>query len=76
MVRRVRAESGNTLTLEPDIVLADDQAVMYLARMRGQRGERTLDVENMYLFRFDEDGRCYEGRTMPVDQYAYDAFWS
>lgn len=76
LVRRVRDGSDNTMTLETDVVLADDQSVMLLARIKAQRAGRTLDGENMYLFRFDEDGQCYEGRTIPVDQNAFDEFWS
>lgn len=76
VVRRVRQESDGSMHFEPDVILADDHTVMMLVRTRGQRGTRTLAGESVYVFRFDEEGMCYEGRTIPVDQQAYDAFWS
>lgn len=30
----------------------------------------------MRLFHFDAAGRGIDGRTIPVDPYAFDAFWA
>jgi ketosteroid isomerase-like protein len=76
VVQRVRDDSGSTMTLDTDVVLANDHTVMMLVKVYGEREGRILDSESMYVFRFDEDGMCYKGRTIPVDQYAYDAFWA
>lgn len=76
VVERVRQASGGSMHVALEVVLADDITVMMLARTQGVREGRTLDSESVYLFRFDAQGMCYEGRTIPVDQYAYDAFWA
>jgi hypothetical protein len=33
-------------------------------------------VQTVKLFRFNAEGQCIEGNTIPVDQYAFDAFWA
>ncbi|KON30647.1 hypothetical protein AC482_03370 [miscellaneous Crenarchaeota group-15 archaeon DG-45] len=73
-LERVKELSGGTMTVQPMVTLADDEFVFALARARGQRGEKKLDIEHCYLYRF-RDGRLVEGRTMPVDLYAFDEFW-
>jgi len=72
----VKELSRGTLTVEPQIVLADDQAVMVYARVKAQRGGKTIDIDQAYLYRFNEEGKAIEGRAIPVDLYAYDDFWS
>ena len=66
--------SGNTLSLEPRAVLADDQHLVVYGRIRAQRLGRTLDSDHCVVFRFDGD-RIVEARTIPVDLYAWDEFW-
>ena len=68
--------TGGTLTIEPQIVLADDQSVMVYACSTAQREGKTLDINQVNLYRFNDEGKIYEGRAIPVDLYAYDAFWS
>jgi ketosteroid isomerase-like protein len=72
----VKQHSDNTVTFTPVILLADDHAVMLLARITAQRGGKQLEGQNIFLFRFDDAGECIEGRTIPLDQYAFDEFWS
>jgi len=72
----VKRHSDNTVTFEPVVLLADDHAVMLLARITAQRAGKRLTGENVFMFRFDDAGECIEGRTIPVDQAAFDAFWS
>ncbi len=73
-LRRGREMSGNTLSLEPRAVLADDQHLVVYGRIRAQRLGRTLDSDHCVVFRFDGD-RIVEARTIPVDLYAWDEFW-
>ncbi len=72
----VKQHSDNTVTFEPVVLLADDHAVMLLARITAQRAGKRLAGENVFMFRFDDAGECIEGRTIPLDQYAFDSFWS
>ena len=76
VVQRVREDSAQSMKFKSDIVLADDHTVILLVKTSGERNGRLLDSESIYIYRFDDDGMCYEGRTIPVDQYAYDAFWA
>jgi len=75
IVRRVKELTDGTIALKPIITLADDEHVFVLARATGERGQRSLDIEHCYLYRF-KDGQLVEGRTMPIDLYEFDEFWS
>ena len=68
--------TAGTLTIKPQIVMANDEAVMVYAHTTAQREGRTLDIDQVNLYRFNEDGIIFEGRIIPVDLYAYDSFWS
>ena len=72
----IKDMTAGTLTIKPQIVMANDEAVMVYARATAQREGRTLDIAQVNLYRFNEDGIIFEGRIIPVDLYAYDSFWS
>ena len=74
-LRRVRDLSGNTLSLTPAAVFADDTFLLVYGRIRARRGDKQLDADHCVMFRFAH-GKIVEGRTIPVDQYAFDEFWS
>jgi ketosteroid isomerase-like protein len=65
-----------TLMIEPQTVMANDEAVIVYARVTAQREGKTLDLDQVNLYRFNEDGIIFEGRIIPVDLYAFDEFWS
>ncbi len=76
-LRRARERSGGTLRLEPRSTLADDAYLFVYGRITAERlqeGKR-LDSDHCVVFRFEE-GKIVEGRTLPVDLYEFDAFWS
>jgi ketosteroid isomerase-like protein len=75
MLRRARENSAGTLRFEPQKLLADDETLMVWGRICAERGGRRLDSEHCVLFRF-RGGLMTEGRTLPVDLYEFDAFWS
>ena len=75
-LKLVKELSGGTIRFEPQFVLADDKAVMVYGRATAQREGKTLDIDHAYLYRFNEEGKIVEGRTIPVDLYAFDEFWS
>lgn len=74
-VEKAKKLSGGTISLKPLVILADDEYVFMLARATGKRGQKILDIEHCYLYRFRE-GQLVEGRTMPIDLYEFDEFWS
>lgn len=72
----VKELSGGTITFEPKVILADDKHVMVYGRATAQREGKTLDIDHAYLYGFGDEGKLIEGRTIPVDLYAFDEFWS
>jgi ketosteroid isomerase-like protein len=68
--------TSGTLTIKPQIVMANDEAVMVYAGVTAQREGRTLDIDQVNLYRFNKDGIIFEGRVIPVDLYTFDEFWS
>ena len=75
-LKLVKELSGGTIKFDPQIVLADDHAVMVYGRATAQREGNMLDIDHAYLYRFNREGKIVEGRTIPVDLYAFDEFWS
>ncbi len=67
--------SGGTLKLDLRSVVADDQYLFVYGRIHAERAGRVFDSDHCVVFRF-EHGKIVEGRTVPVDQYEFDAFWS
>jgi ketosteroid isomerase-like protein len=68
--------TAGTLTIKPKIIMANDEGVMVYAHATAQRKGKTLDIDQVNLYRFNEDGIIFEGRIIPVDLYAFDEFWS
>lgn len=75
MLRRGKQLSHGTLQLELRSVVADAQYLFVYGRVRAQRGDKSLDTDHCVVFRFEGD-KIVEGRTLPVDLYEFDAFWS
>ena len=72
----VKELTGGTIVFKPQIVLANDNAVMAYGRATAKRNGKTLDTEHVYLYKLDEKGDIVEGMTVPVDLYAFDEFWA
>jgi ketosteroid isomerase-like protein len=75
MLRLARERSGNTLKLEPRALVTSGEHLFVYGRISAMRGEKALDSDHMVIFRFI-GGRIVEGRTVPIDLYAFDAFWA
>jgi ketosteroid isomerase-like protein len=75
VLKRARELSSGTLRLEPRAAAADGDYLMVWGRITAEREGRRLDSEHCVMYRF-EGGRIVEGRTVPVDLYAFDEFWS
>ena len=74
-LRRTRELTDGTYQVELLWVVADDEHVVPLYRARGRRGERTLDIEQALFIRV-EDGQWVDVRAQPLDQAAFDVFWT
>jgi ketosteroid isomerase-like protein len=75
LLEKVKHLSGGSVHLEVQDALADDRTVMLMTRITARREGKTLEQEQAYWYRFGPDGRIIEGRTIPIDLYAFDAFW-
>jgi uncharacterized protein len=76
VLRRTAELTGGTYRVELLWVVADDEHIAAVYRARGEReGGRTLDIEQTLLIEL-RDGLWAEIRAQPLDQAAFDAFWS
>lgn len=75
MLDQIREATDGSITHTPLHILADDRALMVYSQVLGTRKDAHYAGEVAYLFRFD-DGKIVEGRTIPVDLYAFDEFWT
>lgn len=75
-LRRVREETGGTLALEPEAVLAGDQHLALFLGVRGQRQGRSLEASMAQIVKLGPDGRWTEFWALSGDQDAIDEFWS
>ncbi|MDF3065313.1 MAG: hypothetical protein K0R38_914 [Polyangiaceae bacterium] len=74
-LKHAKDRSGGTLKLEPRAVAADGDYLVVWGRITAEREGRRLDCEHCVMYRF-RSGKIVEGRTVPIDLYAFDAFWS
>ncbi len=75
LLKQARERSGGTLRLEPRAVAADGDYLVVWGRITAERAGRRLDSDHCVMYRF-ADGKIVEGRTVPIDLYAFDEFWS
>ena len=75
-LRRTAELTGGTYRVELLWVVADEDHAVAVYRAQGERdGGRSLDIEQALLIGV-EDGRWAHVRAQPLDQAAFDAFWS
>lgn len=76
VMQSIRDATADTMTAEPEVVVASGDHVMAYLRVHGSRPDgRTYDSHQAYLYRFT-DGLLSDGQSIPVDQKAFDAFTS
>lgn len=75
MLRLCKELSSGTLRLELRSVVADERYLFAYGRISAQRNGKALDSEHCVVFHFAE-GKIVGGRTVPVDLYEFDDFWS
>lgn len=71
----LRAHAGGSHRVEVVDVLANDLRAIALVRAVGQRGDKALDMLVVHIWDL-VDGKPAKLLLLPVDQYAFDAFWS
>jgi ketosteroid isomerase-like protein len=72
---RLPKETDGTYSSELVDVLASDDRAAALYRARGTRRGRTLELDQVLLFRL-ADGLVTEVLALPSDPAAFDAFWA
>ena len=73
--QRVREQTGGTLRLDPEAILASDKHTSMYVRVTGSRDGRSLDVTLAEALTVGMDGRWTEFWSLAEDQDAVDAFW-
>ena len=75
-LRRTAELTGGTYRVELLWVVADDEHAVAVYRAQGERDDgRTLDIEQALLIEL-RGGLWADIRAQPLDQAAFDAFWS
>jgi ketosteroid isomerase-like protein len=74
-LRQTMVLTGGTYRTELRYVVADDERAVAVYRARGERDERTIDIEQA-LFCIVRDGQLVDVTAVPFDGDAFDAFWS
>jgi ketosteroid isomerase-like protein len=72
---RLPKETDGTYGSELLDVLASDDRAAALYRARGSRHGRTLELDQLLLFRI-EDGLVREVLALPTDPAAFEEFWA
>ena len=72
---RLAKETGGTYGSELLDVLASDRRAAALYRARGTRRGRTLELDQVLLFGF-EDGLVQTVLALPSDANAFETFWA
>ena len=72
---RLPKETDGTYGSELRDVLASDERAAAVYRARGVRRGRTLELDQVLLFRID-DGLIREVLALPSDPDAFEAFWA
>jgi len=72
---RLPKETGGTYRSELVDVLASDDRAAALYRARGTRHGRTLELDQVLLFRIEE-GLVRRVLALPSDPEAFEAFWA
>jgi ketosteroid isomerase-like protein len=73
--RKFKELSGGTFKLQPRQILADDAYGTVVAQASATRNGRTITDQPVQVWRF-EGGEPVELWLYPLDQRAFDAFWS
>lgn len=76
LAMRAREETGGTFSFALTDVLANDVYAVGLHRWTAERRGRSMEMSNINVYRFNEQGRIAERWEFIEDQRAHDDFWS
>lgn len=74
VLRKARELSGGTLRLTPLATALDGDYLLIWGHLKAERLGRSFSAAHGVMYRF-EGSKVVEGRTIPTDLYAFDAFW-
>ncbi len=74
-LRQTGALTNGTYRVELQYVVADDERAVAVYRARGERENRTIDIDQA-LFCVVRDGKLAEITAVPFDAAAFNAFWA
>ncbi len=75
-IERIKQLTGGSMTVKPEVVLADGENIMMYLQVSGSRPDgRRYESQQAYLYRL-RDGKLAEGQTIPVDQHAFEEFFA
>jgi ketosteroid isomerase-like protein len=74
-LRQLKDETDGTITLKPEVAVADHTAVMVYGHATATRNGRQLDIHNAYVWRL-RDGKFCEANLIANDQRAEAEFWA
>jgi len=75
-LREAGAQTGGSLRVDADTILASDRFLSLFVRVKGQRADASLDADMAQIVRLDEDGRWAEYWALSSNQAAIDEFWA
>lgn len=75
LTHRILEMSDRTLKVEPLDILADDQNVVALYRLQGERNGKVLDVTVALAAEFGADGKITRTWDLANDQRSFDEFF-
>lgn len=75
LFERTAEETGGTLSFEPHDIVRGEEHVCVLDRVKGRRGDRTIDMSRVLIAHM-KDGIATDVWLVVEDEYAFDEFWS
>ena len=74
--KKVKDQTGGTISLDAESILASDRHTALFTRVRANRGEKSMNVLLAQVLKVGPDGRWNEYWALADDQATVDAFWS
>lgn len=73
---RVFQETNGTFKTDVHDVVGNDEHVVVLMNLRGERNGKQMDVKAANIFHVNSEGRATERWLLVEDTQAFDDFWS
>ena len=73
---RMFTDTNGTFSTTLIDVIADGKAAVAISRVRAERGGKTIDMEQVAIYRLDADGKVTEATFYSDDHTQFDAFFA